>query len=62
MACVRVCVVLVVSIVVVVSVLGLGSIVCAVFLSRVIRLSCRVSDFVMGGVVLWLYRVEVVGL
>ena len=48
-ACVRVCVVLVVSIVVVVSVFGLGSMLCAVFLSRVIRLSCRVSDFVMGG-------------
>ena len=47
MACVWVCVVLVVSIVVGASVFGLGSMFCAVFLSRVIRLSCRVSDFVM---------------
>ena len=62
MACVRVCVVLVVSIVVGASVFGLGSMFFAVFLSRVIRLSCLVSDFVMGGVVLCLYRFEVVGL
>ena len=62
MACVWVCVVLVVAIVVSASVFGLGGMFCAVFLSRVIRLSCRVSDFVMGGVVLCLYRFEVVGL
>ena len=48
-ACVWVCVVLVVSVVFGVSVFGLGSMFCVVFLSRVIRLSCRVSDFVMGG-------------
>ena len=44
------------------SVSGLGSIFFAVFLSRVIRLSCLVSDFVMGGVVLWLWRFVVVGI
>ena len=49
MACVWVCVVLVVSIVVGASVFSLGSMFCDVFLSRVIRLSFRVSDFVMGG-------------
>ena len=49
MACVRVGVVRVVSIVVGASVFGLGSMFLAVFLSRVIRLSCLVSDFVMGG-------------
>ena len=32
-----------------VSIFGLGSMFCAVFLSLVIRFSCRVSDFVMGG-------------
>ena len=37
------------SVVVGASVFGLGSIFFAVFLSRVIRLSCLVSDFVMGG-------------
>ncbi len=62
MECVRVCVVLVVSIVVGTSVFGLGSMFFAVFPSRVIRLSCRVSGFVMGGVVLCLYRFEVAGL
>jgi len=30
-------------------VLGLGNMLLAVFLSRVMRLRCRVSDFVMGG-------------
>ena len=54
--------VLVVSIVVVFSVFVLGSMLCAVFLSRVIRLSCRVSDFVMGGVILYLHQSEVFGL
>ncbi len=49
MACVWVWVVLGVSIVVGASIFGLGSMFCAVFLRRVIRLSCRVSDFVMGG-------------
>ena len=61
-ACVRVCVVRVVSVVVGSSIFGLGSMFLAVFLSRVIRLSCLVSDFVMGGVVLRLYQFEVVGL
>ncbi len=32
-----------------VSVFGLGSMLLAVFMSLVMRLSCRVSDFVMGG-------------
>ncbi len=49
MACVRVCVVRVASIVIEVSVFGLGSMLLTVFLSRVMRLSCRVSDLVMGG-------------
>ena len=62
MACVRVCVVRVVSIMIGASVFGLGSMLLAVFLSRVIRLSCLVSDFVMGGVVLCLYQFEVAGL
>jgi hypothetical protein len=48
-ACVRVCVLRVVSVVVGESVFGLGSMFFAVFMSRVIRLSCRVSEFVMGG-------------
>ncbi len=48
-ACVRVCVLLAGSVVVGASVFGLGSMFFAVFLSRVIRLSCLVSDFVMGG-------------
>ena len=62
MACVWVFVVLVVSVVIGASVFGLGSMFCAVFLSRVIRLSCRVSDFVMGGVILYLRQFEVVGI
>ena len=49
MACVWVFVVLVGLVVIGASIFGLGSMFCAVFLSRVIRLSCRVSDFVMGG-------------
>ena len=49
MACVRVCVVRVGSVVIGASMFGWGSIFFAVFLSRVIRLSCLVSDFVMGG-------------
>ena len=48
-ACVRVCVVCVVSSVVGVSGFGLESMFLAVFLSLVIRRSCLVSDFVMGG-------------
>ena len=48
-ACVRVCVVCVVSSVGGVSGFGLGSMFLAVFLSLVIRRSCLVSDFVMGG-------------
>ncbi len=48
-ACVWVWVVLVVSIVAGAFVFGLGTKFCDVFLSWVIRLSCRVSDFVMGG-------------
>ncbi len=51
----------VVSIVIVASVFGLGSMFLAVLLSRVIRFSCFVSDFVMGGVVLCLYQFGVVG-
>ena len=48
-ACVRVCVFLAGSVVVGASVFGLGSMFFAVFLSLVMRLSCLVSDFVMGG-------------
>ena len=48
-ACVRVCVVLLGSVVICVSVFGLGSMLLAVFLSLVMRFSCLVSDFVMGG-------------
>ena len=48
-ACVWVFVVLVVSVVIGASIFGLGSMFCAVFLSRAIRISCRVSDFEMGG-------------
>ena len=48
-ACVHVCVVFARLGVVGVAVFGLGSILFAVFLSRVMRLSCLVSDFVMGG-------------
>ena len=61
MACVRVCVVRVASSVVEASVFGLGIMLLAVFLSRVMRFGCLVSDFVMGGLVLSLYRFEVVG-
>ena len=49
LACVRVCMVCAELVVVGVSVFGLGSMLLAVFLSRVMRLSCLVSDFVMGG-------------
>ncbi len=62
MSCVWVFVVLVGSVVIGASIFGLGSMFCAVFLSRVIRLSCRVSDFVMGGVILYLHQSEVFGL
>ena len=62
MACVRVCVFRAGSVVIGASVFGLGSMFFAVFLSRVIRLSCLVSDFVMGGVVLCLCRFVVVGI
>ena len=48
-ACVRVCVVILGLVVVGVSVFGLGSMFFAVFLSLVMRLSCLMSDFVMGG-------------
>ena len=48
-AFVWVCVVFVGPVVTDVSIFGLGSMFCAVFLSLVIRFSCRVSDFVMGG-------------
>ena len=48
-ACVRVCVVRVVSVLVGASVLDLGSMFLAVFRSLVSRRSCLVSDFVMGG-------------
>ena len=61
LACVRVCVVFVGSGVVDVSVFGLGSMFLAVFLSRVMRLSCLVSEFVMGGVVVCLYPLVVAG-
>ncbi len=50
-ACVRVCVVRVVSVAFGVLALGLGSIFLAVFLSLEMRFSCLLSDFVMGGVV-----------
>ncbi len=49
LACVRVFVVCLMSIVVGVAVFGLGSMLLAVFPSRVMRLSFLVSDFVMGG-------------
>ncbi len=48
-ACVRVCVVRVASFVVKASVFVLGIMMLAVFLSLVMRLSCLVSDLVMGG-------------
>ncbi len=43
------CGVFLVLVVIGVSVFGLGNMRLAVFLSLVMRLSCRVSDFVMGG-------------
>ncbi len=49
LACARVCVVLLGFVVSGVSVFGLGSMLFVVFLSLVMRLSCLVSDFVMGG-------------
>ncbi len=49
MACVRISVVCVESVVTCVSVFGLGSMLLAGFPSRVMRFSCIVSDFVMGG-------------
>ena len=49
MACVRVCMVSAELVVVDVLVFGLGSMLLAVFLSRVMRLRYLVSDFVMGG-------------
>ena len=60
-ACVRGWVERVVSMKVGVLVFGLGNMLLAVFLSRVMRFCCLVSDFVMGGVVLCLYYFEVVG-
>ncbi len=48
-ACVRVCVVRVVSVAFGVLAFGLGSMFLAVFLSIEMRFSCLVSDFVMGG-------------
>ena len=49
MACVWVCLMCCGSVVVGVWFFGLGIVFFAVFLSRVIRFSCLVSDFVMGG-------------
>ena len=49
MACVRVCVVRVVSVAFGVLALGLGSMFLAVFLSLEMRFSCLASDFVRGG-------------
>ena len=49
LVCVRVCVVCVKSVVTRVSVFGLGKMLLAVFLSRVMRFSCLVSNFVLGG-------------
>ena len=49
LACVRVCVVHLGLVVSGVSVFGLGSMLFVVFLRLVIRLSCLVSDFEMGG-------------
>ncbi len=49
LACVRVCMVLLGLDVSGVSVFGLGSMIFVVFLSLVMRLSCLVSDYVMGG-------------
>ena len=49
LACVWVCLVYWGSVVGDVLVFGLGSMRLSVFLSRVIRFNCLVSDFVMGG-------------
>jgi hypothetical protein len=49
LACVRVCVGLLGLVVIGVSVFGLWSMLLAAFLSLVVRFSCLVSDFVMGG-------------
>ena len=51
LACVWVCLVSCGSVAVLAFVFGLGSKLLAVFLSRVMRFSCLVSDFVMGSVV-----------
>ena len=48
LACGRICVVLLGLVAFGVSVFGLGSMLFVVFLSLVMRLSCLVSDFVMG--------------
>jgi hypothetical protein len=61
LACVRVCVVFLELVAFGVSVLGLGSMFFDVFLNLVMRLSCLMSDFVMGGVVLCLHLLRVVG-
>ena len=47
-ACVRVCVVRIVSVMIWVFACSLGSMILAVFLSREMRFSCLVSDFVRG--------------
>jgi len=49
LACVWVCLVCWGSVVDGVLVFGMGSVLLAVFLSRVMHFSCLVSDFVMGG-------------
>ena len=49
LACMRVRVVFLGLVVIGVSVFGLGSMLFAVYLSLVMRLSCLMSDFVMGG-------------
>ena len=49
LACVLVCMLCVKSVVICVSDFGLGSMLFAVFLSRVMRFSYLVSDFVIGG-------------
>ena len=49
LACVRICVVLLGLVAFGVSVFGVGSMLFVVFLSLVMRLSCLVFDFVMGG-------------
>ena len=57
LACVHSCVVLLGLVVIGVSVFGLWSMLLAAFLSVVMRFSCLVSYFVMGGVALELYLV-----